>query len=284
MLAILAALTSGCMFALQQLIMKRHAASKSTPLFVQAQFGMLAPIWVMALLLLHGSGKLTFNFEPQALMFTAAWGLVTVTSSTILIWLFRTFSLTELAGYRKALVTLGALIMDIVIFRHAFPAPEIFAISTLLAGALLLSHSRNRLPSLAEFAILVGWCGVMTAQITFYKEGLNHQPHILANTILMQATSSSLCALLWLLPQVRQAGALPVKPLLLMLACNLTGTVLEGFAYAGLPLAVLMVLTILPSTLFAAHDLWHGHLPRHPRAFLALGLLAMGFILLVIFK
>jgi drug/metabolite transporter (DMT)-like permease len=285
MLPILAALTSGTCFAIMQLMMKRHTTQTSHPFLTPAFFGLLTPFW---LLMLAGNGtlhSLTFNLTPMGLLYPALWAAVTVTSTCILVWLFRTFSLTELTGYRKALITLGALVSDVLIFAIAFPLPELVAIALLLTGALLLSRSRSRLPSLAEFAILVGWCSVMTIQITFYKEGQHHQSSVLANTILMQLTSSAIYASMWLLPQVRrQAAKLPWQAIAVMLACNIAGTLLEGFAYAGLPLAALMVLTILPSTLFAAHDLWHGHLPRHPRSYVALAILALGLILLMFTK
>lgn len=285
MLPILAALASGTAFALMQLIMKRHTTATSTPFLTPAFFGMLTPFW---LLMLAGNGTLhtlAFNLTPSGLLYPALWASVTVTSTCLLVWLFRTFSLTELAGYRKALITLGALVADVLVFAIAFPVPELLAIALLLAGALMLSHSRARLPSPAQFGVLVFWCGIMTMQIMFYKEGLAHQSGVLANTILMQLTSSSIYACLWLMPRVRaQAAKLPLPAMALMLACNLAGTLLEGFAYKGLPLAVLIVLTILPSTLFAAHDLWHGHLPRHPRSYTALAILAAGLMLLILTK
>lgn len=288
MLPILAALASGTLFAGQQLIMRRYTDTAASPLIIPAQFGLVFPFWLLLWAGTSTTGTLTFNLAPGTLVYPLLWGFVTISATTTLVWLFRKFSLTELAGYRKALITLGALLMDITLFHLSFPPAEIAAITLLLFGALLLSHSRSRLPSLQEAGILIIWCSIMTLQISLYKEGQQHQTGVLANAILMQTVSSAVCAGLWLAPALRQRRAqgqailLPTLPLLGMLACNLAGTLLEGFAYAGLPLAVVMVLTILPATLFAAHDLVSGHLPRKPRTFAALGVLALGLLLLAL--
>lgn len=285
LLPILAALTSGTVFALMQLIMKRHTTQETHPLFMPAYFGILAPVWLIGGLASGAAGALSFNLTFSGLLYPVLWAVVTVASTCTLVWLFKTYSLTELTGYRKALITLGALIMDVTVFHLIFPLPEIAAITALLIGALMLSKSRSRLPSPAEFGILIVWCSIMTAQITFYKEGQTHQTSVLANTILMQFLSSTMYACFWLLPSLRNSVKhIPLSHLAMLLGTNLVGTLLEGFAYNGLPLAVLMVLTILPSTLFAAHDLWHGHLPRHPRSYTALAILAFGLILLMLTK
>lgn len=285
MLPILAALISGTVFALSQLVMKRYTTPTTHPLFMPAYYGLLAPVWLAGLLISGSFGALTFNFTPSGMVYPLLWATVTVMSTCTLMWLFKTFSLTELTGYRKALITLGALAMDVTVFHLIFPVPELLSIALILTGALLLSRSRSRLPTLAEFGILVIWCSIMTAQITFYKEGQHHQSSILANTVIMQLVSSTIYAAFWLLPSLRNAiKAIPASHVAFMLGCNLIGTLLEGFAYAGLPLAALMVLTILPSTLFAAHDLWRGHLPRHPRSYIALAILALGLILLMFTK
>jgi hypothetical protein len=285
LLPILAALTSGTVFALMQLIMKRHTTRETHPLFMPAYFGLLAPVWLLGGLTSGALGALEFNLSFDGLKYPFLWATVTVVSTCTLVWLFKTFSLTELTGYRKALITLGALLMDVLVFHLVFPAPELLAIALLLTGALLLSRSRSRLPNLAEFGILIAWCSIMTAQITFYKEGQLHQTSVLANTVLMQFTSSCLYACFWLLPSLRKSVQhIPLSHLAVLLGTNLIGTLLEGFAYSGLPLAVLIVLTILPSTLFAAHDLWHGHLPRHPRSYTALAILAAGLVLLMLTK
>lgn len=282
---ILAALTSGTLFALMQLIMKRHTTATTHPLFMPAYFGLMAPVWLVFMLVGHGTSLLTLNFTTTGLFYPSLWAVVTVTSTCTLVWLFKNFSLTELVGYRKALITLGAMLMDVLIFKQVFPAPELVAIAFLLTGALLLSHSRSRLPTLAEFGILSVWCAIMTAQITFYKEAQHNQPSVLANAAISQFLSSSLYATFWFLPSLRNGiKHIPRSHLLVLLGTNFAGTLLEGFAYQGLPLAVLIVLTILPSTLFAAHDLWRGHLPRHPRSFAALGLLAIGLLLLILTK
>lgn len=282
---ILAALTSGTLFALMQLVMKRHTSATTHPLFMPAYFGFMTPIWLCGGLISGSLGLLSFNLTLQGLFYPLLWATVTVTSTCTLVWLFKNFSLTELVGYRKALITLGAMLMDVAIFSLHFPLPELAAIALILTGALLLSHSRSRLPTLAEFGILVLWCSIMTAQITFYKEAQHHQPSVLANAIVSQFLSSSLYLAFWLLPSLRNSVKhIPLSHLAVLLGTNLCGTLLEGFAYQGLPLAVLIVLTILPSTLFAAHDLWRGHLPRHSRSYAALGLLAAGLILLIATK
>lgn len=282
---IFAALASGLAFAGMQMVMKKFTTQDTHPLFTPAFFGLLAPVWGIALVILGTAGVVPFNLTAQGMMFPMLWAMVTVLSTCMLVWLFRTFSLTELTGYRKALITLGAVVADVVVFHLIFPLPELLAIGLLLIGALLLSRSRSRFPTPAEFGILVVWCSIMTVQITFYKEGQQYQSMVIANTILMQLVSSTLYACMWFLPKLRaQFKSLPLPALGLLLGFNLIGTVLEGFAYAGLPLAVLMVLTILPSTLFAAHDLWHGHLPRQMKSYVALVILATGLIMLMLTK
>lgn len=280
MVPLLAALASGTAFALMQLVLKRHAAH-SHPLLLPSLLGLLAPVWALLFIVTHATGTLTYNLTPGALLYPLLWALCTVTTTTILVWLLRSFSLTEVTGYKKALLTLGALGADITVFHQKFPAIKLAAIGLLLAGALGLSHTRSRMPTWREALVLLLWCGLMTAQITFYKEGLLQQPHVLSNSILAQFFSTVMYSAFNFMPGMRQLKRPPLSLTLPLLACALTGTLLEGFGYAGLTLAAVMLLTILPATLFAAHDLWRGELPRQFRTYGALGAIAAGFALLI---
>lgn len=281
MLPLLAALASGTAFALMQVVLKRHAAH-SHPFLLPSLIGLLAPVWAALFIGTHASGALTYNFAPGALLYPLLWAVCTVSTTTILVWLLRSFSLTEVTGYKKALLTLGALGADIAVFHLKFPAAKLAAIGLLLVGALGLSHTRSRLPNLREALVLLVWCGLMTAQIVFYKEGLQQQHHVLSNTIIAQFMSAVMYSALNFLPNIGNHSKPPLSLTLPLLACALAGTLLEGFAYAGLPLAAVMLLTILPATLFAAHDLWRGDLPRHARTYGALAAIAAGFILLIL--
>lgn len=279
MLPILAALTSGLAFTGLQIIFKRHSKPGASPFAIPAYMGLLAPTWLV-LLLTTNTTLLDFNLTPAALIFPAMWAVCTVTTTTLLVWLLSRFSLTEVAGYKKALITFGALLADIYLFSVNFHIYKVAAIGFLLFGALTLSQTRHRIPTPSQALILLAWCSLLTLQITLYKTGQLHQPQVLANTILCQLMSTSLYALLWLLPSVRRQTPLPTPALLGILACAFIGVSLEGFAYFALPLAVVMLVTILPATLFAAHDLYRGDLRPTPLTLRALLALAGGFTLL----
>lgn len=282
MLPLLAALASGTAFALMQVVLKQHTAQHSHPFLLPSLIGLLAPVWAALFIITQATGALTYNLNPGALLYPALWAVCTVTTTTILVWLLKSFSLSELAGYKKGLITIGALAADMAVFHQKFPLAKLAAIALLLAGALGLSHTRSRFPRWQEGLVLLFWCGLMTLQITFYKEGQQLQPDVLSNTILAQFMSALLYGLFNLAPGMRHSPRPPFRLVLPLLACALAGTLLEGFAYAGLPLAAVMVLTILPATLFAAHDLWRGDLPRAPRSYAALLALALGFLLLIL--
>ncbi|MCA3244255.1 MAG: hypothetical protein INF43_02985 [Alphaproteobacteria bacterium] len=287
LLGVLAALGSGVAFALYQMVVKQlHVLQPAAPglagmLAIPRWLGLLFPVWLAALLACWQTGALEFNLTPHALRWPLAWAACTVATTTGLVWLLKSFSLAEVAGYKKALITLGALLADVALFGFHFPLFTLLAIALLLGGAVGLSQARNRLPSVTEWAVIGVWCAVLVLQITLYKYGQQQQPQVLAHTLLAQTFATAFYAGLWAWAPVRQQP-LPPRPWVLALwAAFLAGTVLEGFAYAGLPLALVLVVTMLPAALLAAHDLWRGDLPRQPRTWLALASLALGFLLLV---
>lgn len=282
MIPLLAALSSGLAFTALQVLFKRHTSPKLTPLALPALLGLMAPLWATLLATTHSHHLLTYTLTPQALLYPALWAFTTVATTTTLVWLLARLSLTEVAGYRKALITLGALTSDVLVFATNFPALKLAAIALLLTGAIMLGKTRHRLPTRAEALVLIAWCSALTLQITCYKKGVLAQPEVLSHTILAQLFAATLYALLWLLPSVRKAP-LPGLPLILaMLACAFMGDALEGFAYKNLPLAAVMLLTILPATLFAAHDLWRRDLPLTRKSLAALAALLTGFTLLML--
>ncbi len=311
---VLAAIGSGLAFALYQIIIKRMhgpalakqltklanvradarvAKQKAAqgalvalhPLAIPSWLGLLFPFWALALLASWQSGVLSFNFSPEALRWPLAWAACTVVSTTGLVWLLRTFSLAEVAGYKKAFITLGALGVDMLVFGLHFPLLTLLAIALLLGGALGLGSARNRLPAPTEWGVIMLWCGVLVLQIALYKYGLQQQlasgGHVLAHTLLAQTFATAAYAALWLLPAVRRQIVPKYAYILAFWGAALAGTLLEGFAYAALPLALVLVITMLPAALMAGHDVWRGDLPKVPRTWLALLVLALGFALLV---
>lgn len=282
MLPLLAALTSGLAFTVLQITFKRHVSNTLTPLALPAFLTFLCPIWATLFILSHSHHLLFFNLSPNALIFPIFWATCTVTTTTLLVWLLSQFSLTEVAGYKKALITLGAISSDLLVFATNFPLLKLVAIGLILAAALTLGHTRQRLPTLKEWAILLIWCTLLTIQITLYKQGLSKQPEVLSHTILAQFFATALYGLFWLSPAVAHQYFPKITVIYTILTCAFIGVLLEGFAYAGLPLAVVMVVTILPATLFAAHDLYSGTLIKSPKTFSALAMLALGFIFLLI--
>lgn len=280
LLPVLAALASGLALTGLQIIFKHYARPETSPLAIPAIMGLLAPVWAAMFYASTQNQLLDFNFTPVALAFPFGWAVCTVSTTCVLVWLLSYFSLTEVTGYKKALITAGALLADIFIFQVSFQPLKLVAIAFLLYGALTLSRTRNRMPTANEFFILLIWCTVLTLQIILYREGQLHQPEVLSLTILAQLSSSVLYALLWLMPSVHHGPKLPLPALLGILGCALTGTLLEGFAYAALPLAVVMLLTILPATLFAAHDLFRRDLTPSRTTLIALATIALGILIL----
>lgn len=282
---LLAAFGSGIAFALLQIAYKRALPSlggaQANPLLLPSWLGILAPFWALLMLLCHTTGWLTFNLSFEALTWPFLWAICSVISTTGLVWLLRSFSLSEVAGYKKALITMGAAGVDILVFGVQFPWLTVVAVAVLLGGSLGLSGSRNRLPTRREWLVICLWCAVLTIQITLYKTSLQNQPHVLANTILAQGFVTLGYAALWALPGLRHQPTPPPRFLLPILAFLVVGVLLEGFAYAGLPLAVVLVVTILPAALMSAHDLWQGQLPATRRTALSLLVLLSGFVLLL---
>jgi hypothetical protein len=287
---VLAALGSGLAFALYQITIKRMHGAKAVargkpvsphPLEIPSWLGLLFPFWALALLASWQSEALTFNLTWDALRWPLAWAVCTVVSTTGLVWLLRWFSLAEVAGYKKALITLGALAVDMGVFGLHFPLFTLLAIALLLGGALGLSSARNRLPKPYEWGVILLWCGVLVLQIALYKYGLQQQPQVLAHTLLAQTFATLAYAALWLIPAIRRQPTPKYAHILAFWGAALAGTLLEGFAYAGLPLALVLVVTMLPAALMAGHDVWRGDLPKAPSTWAALTLLALGFALLV---
>lgn len=287
LVGVLAALGSGVAFACYQMVMKQLHVVQPNPvgfagaLAIPRWLGLLFPLWLAALVGCWQTEVLTFDMSWQALRWPLAWAGCTVLTTTGLVWLLRRFSLAEVAGYKKALITLGALAADMLLFGLHFPMLTLLAIALLLGGALGLSNARNQLPKPLEWAVIGFWCAVLVLQITLYKYGQQQQPHLLAHTVVAQTFATGLYALLWLWPAVRRQPPLPQRWVMALWAAFLAGTVLEGFAYAGLPLALVLVVTMLPAALLAGHDLWRGDLPRRLGTWVALSLLALGFGLLV---
>jgi len=278
---LLAALVSGLAFTLLQILFKRHTSPATSPLILPSWLALLFPAWLAAFVACNQTNLLTFTLTPTALAYPLLWAICTVTTTTGLVWLLSRFSLSELAGYKKTFITLGAATADVLIFHTQFPLATLIALAFLLGGTVGLSQSRNRLPTLAEIALIIGWCLIMVFQVSTYKYGQKLQPAVLSHTIIAQGFSTALYALLWLIPTVRRQPLPGTGVLVPVLAAALTGVLLEGFAYAGLPLAMVLVITMLPTALMATHDLWHGDLPRTPRTALALLILLAGIVTLV---
>lgn len=285
--ALFCAIGSGVAFAFYQISIKRMQAASPSPLpflAIPRLLGLLFPLWLGVLAVAHLGQLLSFNTSFEALRWPLLWAACTIATTTGLVWLLRTFSLSEVAGYKKALITLGAASMDVLVFGVHFPLLTLLAIGLLLGGALGLSSARNRLPTRTEWAVIGLWCAALVGQISLYKYGQQQQTAVMAHSILAQTFATGGYALLWLIPAVRATPLPHLRLLWPLLACVLAGTVLEGFAYAGLPLALVLVVTMLPAALMATHDMWRGDLPRTRTTWLALGLLVGGFLVLIVGK
>jgi hypothetical protein len=283
-LPLLAAILSGLCFTALGILFKRNTWAGASPFILPSWMSLLFPLWCTAFILTHATSTLTFNLAPTALLWPLLWATCTVTTTVLLVWLLQSLSLTEVAGYKKALLTILASGADIFIFRTAFPIATIAAITFILLGSFGLGQAKHKLPSPMQAAAIIGWCLILTLQITAYKQGQLSQPSILSHTILAQGTSTFLYSLLWLLPSVN-ANPLPkLRAAGPILAVALTGVLLEGFAYAYLPLAIVIIMTMSGAALFAVHDLWHGDLPRTKRTYTALAAIALGFLLLILPK
>lgn len=275
-----AAILSGFCFTLLGILLKRNTTATQSPFILPSWLALLFPVWCVLFIGTQATHTLTFNLSSSALIWPAIWAICTVSTTTILVWLLQSLSLTEVAGYKKALLTLMASAADIFIFHTAFPIITISALICLLCGSLLLGHARHKLPNKKQALALIAWCTILTLQITAYKQGQMHQTAILSHTILAQSMSTFLYTLLWLTPSVRNT---PFKllPALPLLAVAFTGVMIEGFAYAALPLAVVILVTMSGAALFAIHDLYTRELPRTRRSYIALTAIAAGFLLLI---
>lgn len=281
---LLAAILSGLCFTLLGILLKRNTTEGASPFILPSWLALLFPVWAVAFVVMHATGTLSFNLHLKALMWPVLWATCTVTTTTLLVWLLQSLSLTEVAGYKKALLTILASGADIFVFQTHFPVTTIAAIAFILLGSFGLGHAKHKLPTPAQAAAIIAWCLILTLQVSSYKNGQTYQPSVMAHTILAQGMSTFLYTLLWLLPSVSRNGLpkpIAAGPILLV---AFIGVMLEGFAYAGLPLAVVIIVTMSGAALFAVHDLIHGDLPRTRRTYLALAGIAAGFLLLILGK
>ncbi|RYG61331.1 MAG: hypothetical protein EON60_03970 [Alphaproteobacteria bacterium] len=280
----LAAILSGLCFTLLGILIKRNTSEGVSPFILPSWLSLLFPVWCVSFLVMHSTGTLTFNLAPSALVWPLLWATCTVTTTTLLVWLLQSLSLTEVAGYKKALLTVLASGADVFIFQTAFPIATIAAIALILGGSFGIGQARHKLPTPMQAAAIVGWCLILTLQVSAYKQGQLFQPAVMSHTIIAQGMSTFLYSLLWLLPAVNR-NPLPriavAGPILLV---AFTGVILEGFAYAGLPLAVIIIITMSGAALFILHDLWNGDLPRTKRSYASLAAIAIGFLLLILPK
>ena len=281
MLPLIAAITSGLCFTALGILIKRNGAAHASPFILPSWLALLFPVWAATFVITHASGSLTFTLTPQALVWPLLWAACTVTTTTILVWLLQSLSLTEVAGYKKALLTLMASGADIFLFHTTFPIATVTALACILVGSLLLSRARNSVPNLKQAIALVVWCLVITLQISAYKYGQTFQPSVLSFTVLAQGMSTLLYSLLWLMPTV-QKTPLKLTKVWPLLAVAFTGVAIEGFAYAALPLAVVILITMSGAALFAVYDLATRDLSLTKRTTLALAALALGFMLLFV--
>ena len=130
--------------------------------------------------------------------------------------------------------------------------------------------------------ILAVWCGVVVLQLSFYKRGLLAQPDVLSYAVLAQGLAALCFAGLWARQDVRAAlGGMPWRWVSVLLGCVFLGNVMEGFAYKSLPMALVLVVTLLPATLLGAYDLWRGHVRMGRASVLGFGLILAGFLLLL---
>lgn len=282
MLAIFAAIASGLCFTLLSILLKRNTSAGANPLILPSWLAMLFPVWCLIFIVSHATGTLTYNITPTNLMWPLLWAACTVTTTTILVWLLQSLSLTEVAGYKKALLTILASGADIFIFQTTFPLATVLAIAFILFGSIGLGQARHQLPSPIQAAAIISWCLIITLQVTAYKQGQLFQSSVLAHTVIAQSFSTGLYSLLWALPSIQRTPFPALGKITPLLAVAMLGVLMEGFAYAGLPIAVVIILTMSGAALFAVHDLWHRDLPRTPRTYLALTAITLGFLLLVV--
>ena len=281
-LPLLAAIASGLCFMLLQILLKRNTTAGSSPFILPSWLAFLFPLWAATFILTGATSTLTFNLASEALKWPLLWATCTVTTTTLLVWLLQSLSLTEVAGYKKALLTLLASGADIFIFRTAFPITTVTAIALILIGSFGIGSARHQFPNLKQAVAIIGWCLILTVQITAYKQGQLMQPSTMSHTVIAQGMSTFLYSLMWLIPAVNRNPLPALRTAGPILATALAGVLLEGFAYAGLPLAVIIIITMSGAALFAVHDLYHGDLPRSRRSYAALAAIALGFILLML--
>ncbi len=279
-----AAILSGLCFTLLGILIKRNTSEGVSPFIVPSWMSLLFPVWCASFLAMHASGTLTFNLAPSALVWPLLWAVCTVTTTTLLVWLLQSLSLTEVAGYKKALLTILASGADIFIFKTAFPIATIAAIVLILGGSFGIGQARHKLPSPWQAAAIVGWCIILTLQVSAYKQGQLYQPSIMSHTIIAQGMSTFLYSLLWFIPSVNRTPLPRIGAAGPLLLVAFTGVILEGFAYAGLPLAVIIIVTMSGAALFILHDIWQGELPRTKRSYASLAAIGIGFLLLILPK
>lgn len=284
-MAVLAALGSGFCFALMQIVFQktyREQGVGGNPLALARLLGLLFPVWVAVLWGGFESGAPAVHWGAEALRWAIIWAVCSALTTTGLVWLLGRFSLSEVTAYKKALLTAGALAADMLIFKVGMSWQLLLAVGLLLGASLGLSGARSRLPTRAEWAVMLVWCGVLVLQVTAYKTGQGMQPSVLAFTVLAQALVTGIYALLWLIPAVRRIPVPREGVVLLIVGLVGVGTLVEGFAYKALPLSVVLLATLAPAALMSAHDLWRGLLPRNARVGVSLAALAGGFLVLIL--
>lgn len=289
---LVAALTCTLAYTVMNILFKRHTGSGGGALQLTAWLGLLAPIWALALGLGTATHLLTLPESPAYWALSALWAVLLPATTLLMLHLLQTLSLSEVTSARKALVTLMALGVDVLLFHTTFPLPVLLAITVITGAALSLpapptvlksTASRPSLP--VRLALLVGLSLLFTLQLWAYKKALTFQPDLLSHIISVKLLAALACLPLFLLPAARPAGSRGPRnlPLLLgVIAAYLVGSVSEGYALQGLPLTILIAATTATAALMAAHDLWRKDLPRTRETAALLALIFAGFALLAL--
>ena len=306
MIFMLAGILSVVAYSLMQLLFKRSGApgrggtGGADPLVLTAWLGLMAPLWLLLLGVGLPTGLLALELSTPYLLYTFAWAALSVGTMLLMIVILQRVSLTEFTAYRKALVTAGALAADALIFGIMFSPLKLLAIGTVLAASLGLSLSAQPEPipakrgkkkaqpsaNLKQTLLLMGLLGVaMTIQMVVYKRALELQPDLASHVFLAKGLAAIMSLALFAVPAVRNAPApAGLGFIFAIIGCFFIGSVFEAAAIKHLPLTVVMILSMVAATAFAAHDLWRGDLPRKPRIFIFIGLVFAGFAALAAIK
>lgn len=302
----LAGILSVVAYSLMQLLFKRSGkpghggTGGANPLVLTAWLGLMAPLWLLLLGVGLPTGLLALELSTPYLAYTFAWAGLSVGTMLLMIVILQRVSLTEFTAYRKALVTAGALAADALIFGTTFSPLKLLAIGVVLAASLGLSVSAQPEPlptkrgkknsptpaSLKQTLLLMGLLGIaMTVQMVVYKRALELQPDLASHVFLAKGIAAVMSLALFALPAIRKAPApAGLGFIFAIIACFFVGSVFEAAAIKHLPLTVVMILSMVAATAFAAHDLWRGDLPRKPRTFIFIILVFAGFAALAAVK